>query len=141
MKAPREYTQGITLWPIDRPDYPMAVVLAYKVADPYAVQLAFVVPGQDTRVWTFSRGLLADALYAAAGEGDVRIGPHEDEDVQDYLVISLVRDENSRRWPAQFYVTREAIEKAVDRMYALVPMGREHVDVDQAIDRILSEVS
>ncbi|WP_031171844.1 SsgA family sporulation/cell division regulator [Streptosporangium roseum] len=132
----RSVTQGLTLWAADRPDYPLAAVLTYSADDPYAVRLAFVQGSRETVAYVFARGLLADGLYDPVGEGDVMVGPHEDH--EPYLVITL-RPEDG--YPFALYVVRSQIEAFVDRAYRLVAMGRERVDVDAVVARILAEVT
>ncbi|MEV7012017.1 SsgA family sporulation/cell division regulator [Streptosporangium sp. NPDC051022] len=128
--------QGLTLWLADRPETPLAAVLSYSAADPYAVRLAFIQGSRETTVYGFARSLLADGLYDPAGEGDVLVGPHTD--YEPYLVLTLRPAEG---YPFACYVVREAIEAFVEKSYRLVPMGREHLDIDAAIARILGEVT
>lgn len=132
----RTVNQALTVWAADRPETPLAAVLSYTAADPYAVRLAFVQGSRETVVYEFARSLLAEGLYDPAGAGDVMVGPHEE--YEPYLVITL-RPEDG--YPFACYVAREAIEAFVEKSYRLVPMGREHLDIDAAIARILGEVT
>ncbi|MET9064242.1 SsgA family sporulation/cell division regulator [Streptosporangium sandarakinum] len=134
----REITKGITLWPTDRPDYPLAAVLSYRMSDPYAVRLSFVQGRRETVVYGFARMLLAAGLLDRAGEGDVTVAPHEE--VDDYLVLTVTPEHG---YPFPLYVQREAVQDFLDRSFGLVPLGREHehLDVDAAITALLREVS
>ncbi|GGP97394.1 SsgA family sporulation/cell division regulator [Streptosporangium pseudovulgare] len=131
----RRITQDLTLWAADRPDCPLAAVLSYDAADPCAVRLAFVQGHRETVVYGFARDLLADGLHGPAGQCDVIVGPHEHGT---HLVVVL-RPEYG--YPFVVYALRDQVEDFVDRMYRLVPMGCERVDVDAWIERILGEVA
>ncbi|GAA3096438.1 SsgA family sporulation/cell division regulator [Streptosporangium carneum] len=134
----REITKGITLWPTDRPDYPLAAVLSYRVSDPYAVRLAFVQGRKETVVYGFARMLLAAGLLDRAGQGDVTVAPHEE--VDDYLVLTVTPEHG---YPFALYAQREAVQDFLDRAFGLVPLGREyeHLDVNAAITALLREVA
>ncbi|MFE3454993.1 SsgA family sporulation/cell division regulator [Nonomuraea sp. NPDC059194] len=136
-----EIAKGLTLWPADRPDYPMGATVHYQASDPYAIRLAFVQGSRETRSWTFGRELLAEGLSCRAGEGDVTVAPHED--VDDYLTLTFTPAPEDGGYPIALYAKREAVERLVDEVYGLVPVGREHrhIDVDAVIDRILAEVA
>ncbi|MER5317990.1 SsgA family sporulation/cell division regulator [Streptosporangium roseum] len=127
--------QSLTLWAADRPDYPLAAVLSYSAADPYAVRLAFLQGRRETAVYGFARELLAAGLTDPAGQGDVMVGPHECEA---YLVLTL-RPQDS--YPFALYVERDRIADFVEQTYRQVPHGRERVNVDAWIERILTEVA
>lgn len=56
-------------------DHPVQVTLMYNPAeDPHAVEAVFEAPGEDDRVWTFGRELLADGSVSRRphGQGDVK---------------------------------------------------------------------
>src|ERR1700731_3657013 len=60
------------------PEYtivPLMASLYYSCADPYAVKMAFHVGTDEPVEWALARDLLAAALHASQGIGDVRAWP------------------------------------------------------------------
>ncbi|SNT60589.1 Streptomyces sporulation and cell division protein, SsgA [Streptosporangium subroseum] len=138
MRRSSEVVEGLTLWLADLPGYPLAGVLSYTKADPYAVRLMFLsADGGETVDVTFGRALLTDGLQDPVGEGDVMVGPHE---ADGYLVITLRPEHGS---PYALYGSRKRIAAFLNNAYRLVPMGREYegVDVDAAIAALLRGVT
>ncbi|GGS97775.1 hypothetical protein GCM10010156_64970 [Planobispora rosea] len=135
----REITRGITLWPTDEPNFPLAAVISYRLDDPYAVRLAFVRGRTETVVYGFARALLAVGMNDPAGECDVLVAPHEE--VDDYLVLT-VRPEHG--YPFAVYAQREHLQDFLDESFGLVPWGREHEhlgDLDDEISAFFREVA
>jgi hypothetical protein len=54
---------------------PLMAALSYTSADPYAVRMAFDVGTDEAVEWTLARDLLAAALHAREGIGDVQAWP------------------------------------------------------------------
>ena len=54
---------------------PLTAELYYSRQDPYAVRMSFDVGKDEPVEWTFDRGLLAAALHAPEGIGDIRVWP------------------------------------------------------------------
>src|ERR1035441_1106962 len=54
---------------------PLMAGLSYTSADPYAVRMAFDVGTEKPVEWILARDLLAAALHASEGIGDVRAWP------------------------------------------------------------------
>ena len=55
---------------------PVRARLAYDIADPYAVSVAFHTGSQkddDAVEWTFARQLLTDGVSSPVGQGDVQV--------------------------------------------------------------------
>jgi hypothetical protein len=123
MKRATSVFKALTLWPVDRREQPVATTLFYEAGDPYAVQLLFP-QSEGVLPWVFGRALLIDGLEEAAGQGDVRIAPHE---ADGWLVITLLPEEHV---PLAFYASRTVVEQFVDATYKVVHLGREHEHVD-----------
>ncbi len=114
-----------------RPPVPAQVELRYAGPDPYAVALAFQTVHSDEVVWRFSRGLLAQGLIEAAGEGDVRLRPLDTPAPGRVVEIEL-------RWPggrAMFRAPYAALRDYLARTQELIAFGTEHewLDVDHAV--------
>lgn len=115
----------------DRTPVPAQVELRYVGSDPYAVVLAFRTLHSREVVWRFSRGLLAQGLIEAAGEGDVRLRPLDTSAPDEVVEIEL-------RWPggrAVFRAPHAELRDYLARTRELVPFGTEHewLDLDHAI--------
>ena len=54
---------------------PLMAALSYTSTDPYAVRMAFDVGTDEAVEWTLARDLLAAALHAREGIGDVQAWP------------------------------------------------------------------
>ena len=114
-----------------RPPVPAQVELRYAGSDPYAVVLAFQTANSREVVWRFSRGLLAQGLIEAAGEGDVRIRPLDTPAPGTVVEIEL-------RWPggrAMFRAPHAELRDYLARTQELIAFGAEHewLDIDHAI--------
>jgi hypothetical protein len=143
----------LLLWNAARhSDKPYAATIVYRRDDPFAVEIILplhdldTVTNDDLRVHPgsrddeisvlipFSRALLVDGLEAPAGEGVVRVAPHEDD--SDYIVVTLPLTAAG----VAFYVERAALEAFVDATFRLVPLGGEVRLVDRDLGRWLSGV-
>ncbi|MDL5158890.1 SsgA family sporulation/cell division regulator [Actinomycetospora termitidis] len=114
-----------------RPPVPAPVELRYTGSEPYAVVLAFRTAHSREVVWRFSRGLLAQGLIEAAGEGDVRLRPLDTPAPGRVVEIEL-------RWPggrAVFRAPHAALAEYLARTQEIVAFGAEHewLDLDHAV--------
>jgi hypothetical protein len=124
--------------------------LSYTSADPYAVRMAFRV-GSDVPVeWTFSRDLLAAALLAREGIGDVRAWPTPascdpaaggalGRDMAAHGILNIAL--SSPFGQAQFEASAEEVRAFLEQTYLLVPTGQEsaHIDLDAELTELLSQ--
>jgi hypothetical protein len=129
---------------------PLRARLSYGRADPYALRMAFYVGTDDPVEWTLSRDLLASALYASEGIGDVRAwpatascGPAADGAsggaAAGHGILNIAM--SSPFGQARFEVSAEAIEAFLARTYQLVPAGQESgfMDFDAELTELLSQ--
>jgi Streptomyces sporulation and cell division protein, SsgA len=129
---------------------PLRARLSYGRADPYAVRMAFYVGTDEPVEWTLSRDLLAAALHASEGIGDVRAwpaaascGPAADGAsggaAAGYGILNIAM--SSPFGQAQFEVSAGAIEAFLERTYQLVPAGQESgfMDFDAELTELLSQ--
>ncbi|WP_433802846.1 SsgA family sporulation/cell division regulator [Actinomycetospora sp. CA-084318] len=115
----------------DRAPVPAQVELRYARSEPYAVLLAFPTAHSRDVVWRFSRGLLAQGLIEAAGEGDVRVRPLDTPAPATVVEIEL-------RWPGEravFRAPRTVLQEYLARTQEIVAFGAEHewLDLDHAV--------
>src|SRR6266702_7766971 len=59
---------------------PVSTRWTYRADEPYAITDAFATERGRWVEWIFARDLLIEGLAMPAGEGDLRIQPHPDED-------------------------------------------------------------
>ncbi|QMU77083.1 SsgA family sporulation/cell division regulator [Streptacidiphilus sp. PB12-B1b] len=105
--------------------------LSYAPNNPFCVRARF--PGMLTAdgadaVWEFSRDLLTEGLTRTSGEGDVQVSPVG----RDRTAIRL-RTAQAR---AELVGATEPLRTFLQASYALVPFGRERLDLDW--DRLLA---
>jgi len=131
----RKPTQGLTLWPADRPDCPVMAFLSYDPADPYMVRLAFLKRGLETVVYHLSRHLLAAGLREPVTDSSATVGPHED--LEDYFVLTLTPAD---AYPYVVYTDRKPVERFLIRSYALVPGGQEDAHIGAGLDAALTAI-
>lgn len=116
------------------------VELRYETCDPYAVRLTFHLPGDDPVTWAFGRELLIDGVGRPCGEGDVRVGPAEEDSLGEVLIRLKVGSDQ-----ALFRSSTPPLIAFLDRTDKLVPLGQEgalgdfDAHLDEALDRILAE--
>jgi hypothetical protein len=127
---------------------PLRARLSYGSADPYAVRMAFFVGTDEPVEWTLSRDLLAAALHASDGIGDVRAWPAAAscDPPADRVpggaghgILNIAM--SSPFGQAQFEVSARAIEAFLERTYQLVPAGQEsgYLDFDTELTELLSQ--
>ncbi|MGX1882407.1 SsgA family sporulation/cell division regulator [Streptomyces sp. NPDC055287] len=116
------------------------VELRYTTRDPYAVRMTFHLPGDEPVTWAFGRELLLDGLSEPCGEGDVRIGPTDPNELVDVHIRLQVAGDR-----ALFRASAAPLVAFLDRTDRLVPLGQECAlgdfegDLEEALGRILAE--
>ncbi|MET9430860.1 MULTISPECIES: SsgA family sporulation/cell division regulator [unclassified Streptomyces] len=118
-------------------EIPVLAHMAYDPQDPYAVTVNFTHGGWTYAEWRLDRDMLRDALEGvrggAVGEGDVRVWP-EVNGTREELCIELMHS-------AVFTVWAPSLRGFLDRTYAAVPAGEEHVELDAFLEEVLSSGS
>lgn len=116
--------------------YRIAVRLAFHQATPWAVELTFLLPGDEPVRWTVSRELLLDGLSTVAGEGDIRIQPLDWHD-GDLVAISLRSPEGE----AELIAPLVALHAFLLRTDMMTPFGEEFSEewLDRGITRLMSD--
>jgi hypothetical protein len=126
---------------------PLMASLYYSCADPYAVKMAFHVGADEPVEWALARDLLAAALHAREGIGDVRAWPSAASADpaaavgaaagQKILNIAMT----SPFGHAQFEANAAAVEAFLARTYQVVPEGEEsdYLDFDAELTELLSQ--
>jgi hypothetical protein len=105
----------------------------YDPAQPYAITLSVRCGCGCWHDWTFARDLLAAGMFAATGDGDVRVEPFPG----DGLLVTL----NSPSGHALLRLDARHAERALLGSYALVAAETEHrhLDWDTEIEELLLE--
>src|SRR5580658_8361721 len=126
---------------------PLMESLYYNRLDPYAVRIAFHVGTDEPVEWTLARDLLAAALHAREGNGDVQawpsaassdpaagVGPAAGSGILNIAMTSPFGH-------AQFEAPAAAVDSFLDRTYGLVPLGQESqfLDFDAELTELLSQ--
>lgn len=103
---------------------------SYSAADPFAIVLAFRNTADRWVEWLVARDLVAEALVAPVGLGDIRMGPRL---VQGYRVVQI--ELRSPDGQAVLEVDRELLGAFVEATTALVAQGAESdvLDLDDEI--------
>ncbi|MFG2602949.1 SsgA family sporulation/cell division regulator [Streptomyces sp. NPDC048514] len=99
--------------------------LRYDRCDPFAVRMTFPAPATLEGVevcWTFSRELLTAGLQGPEGHGDVRVRPYG----YDRTVLEFHAPEGT----AVIHVRSGEIRRFLAAAGELVPVGREHLQLD-----------
>ena len=118
---------GLGLVGPERTIVPLMASLSYSCQDPYAVKIAFHVGTDEPVEWTLARDLLAAALHAREGIGDVQAWPSAASGDgltglgQQVLNISMT----SPFGHAQFEASAAAVEAFLGQTYQVVPDGHE----------------
>lgn len=112
------------------PPLPVTSQFGFRKDDPYAVELRFLVDGDQWITWTFARALLEEGVRQPAGEGDVQIWPALREGER-----CIYLHTRSPHGAATFLITLNTAVEFLLSTYALVPSGTEsdHLDLDAEI--------
>jgi hypothetical protein len=129
---------------------PLMASLYYRGQDPYAIRIAFHVGASAPVEWALARDLLAAALEARAGIGDVQAWPSAAPDqgaaagaggpgAAGRRILNIAM--SSPFGHAQFEVSARAIEEFLWRTYQIVPAGQESgfLDFDAELTELLSQ--
>jgi Streptomyces sporulation and cell division protein, SsgA len=129
---------------------PLTAEWSYSHEDPYAVTMSLDTGADQPVVWTFARDLLATALLAPAGMGDVQAWPAAEsaaapedgapaEDGTGGKVLNIVL--GSPDGCARFETDAAAIEAFLGRTFELVPAGQEsgHLNLDAGLAELLTQ--
>ena len=111
---------------------PLAVVLRYTGADPYAVHAEFRTGLEESVEWVFARELLAEGVQRSAGEGDVRVWP-SGAPGHEVVYVSLASPDGR----ALLQAPAPELVAFLRRTYDLVPEGMESVDLDATLHALL----
>jgi Streptomyces sporulation and cell division protein, SsgA len=124
---------------------PLTAGLSYSRQDPYAIRMSLDVSLDEPVVWAFDRDLLAAALHAPAGIGEVRAWPSaasalpgKGADAGE-KILNIVLGPPSGR--ARFEASAAGIEAFLTQTYELVPAGQETdcLDIDAELTELLSQ--
>jgi hypothetical protein len=137
---------------------PLMASLYYRGQDPYAIRIAFHVGTGEPVEWTLARELLAAALEARAGIGDVQAWPSAAADEGSAAGAGEGAAAGAGEWSAagqrilniamsspfghaQFEVNARAVEEFLWRTYEIVPAGQESgfLDFDAELTELLSQ--
>jgi hypothetical protein len=132
--------QGLRLIGPDDLTVPLTARLDYDTQDPYAIVLSLDAGREEPVEWTFSRELLAAALHAPEGIGDVRCWPSrtaKSAGGEKVLNIELASPDGH----ALFEASATQIGAFLARTYELVPGGQEpaFLDFDAELTELLSQ--
>jgi hypothetical protein len=125
---------------------PLMAEWSYNCEDPYAVTMSLDTGAEQPVVWTFARDLLATALLAPAGMGDVQAWPAaesavpaDDEDGAGEKVLNIVL--GSPDGCARFETSAAGIEAFLARTFELVKAGQEsgYLDIDAELVELLTQ--
>ena len=134
---------GQDLWLIGPDDMtmPLTCSLYYSRKDPYAVRMSLDTGTGKPVQWFISRDLLAAAMYAPEGIGDVRAWPSLSEKGAGIGRKTL----NIELGPPDGYMLFEAIAAEIGaflgRTYELVPGGQEpaFLNLDTELTELLNQ--
>ena len=126
---------------------PLMASLHYTCQDPYAIKMAFHVGTDEPVEWTLARELLAAALDARVGLGDVQAwpsaAPTDPAAVEGTAAGSGILNISmtSPFGHAQFEAPAAAIASFLHRTYRIVPEGEEsqYIDFDAELAELLSQ--
>jgi hypothetical protein len=123
---------------------PLACGLHYSARDPFAVKMSLDAGRAEPVDWYFSRDLLAAALHAREGIGDVRAWPSPAAGTAagaGALEKTLTIELGPPGGCARFEADASGISAFLARTYDLVPAGEEldGVDVDAELDEMLGQ--
>jgi len=127
---------------------PLTAEWSYSRQDPYAVTMSLDTGGDQPVVWTFARDLLAAALLAPAGMGDVQAWPSTESAVPAEAdadagtgekILSILLGSPDGR--ARFEADAAGIEAFLARTCELLPAGQEsgYLNLDAGLTELLAQ--
>jgi hypothetical protein len=129
---------------------PLMASLYYNRLDPYAVRIAFHVGTDEPVEWTLARDLLAAALHAREGNGDVQAWPSmapgdpaaggdSEGTAAGHPIMNISM--SSPFGHALFQVSAAEIAEFLGRTFEIVPSGTEteHIDFDTELANLLNQ--
>jgi hypothetical protein len=125
---------------------PLTAEWCYSDQDPYAVTMSLCTGADELVKWSFCRELLAAALLAPAGIGDVQAWPAaasaataEDGGGTGEKIINIVLDSPDGR--ARFEADAVGIAEFLARTFAMVPAGQEsgYLNIDAGLAELLTQ--
>ncbi len=145
---------GLGLVAPEKTIVPLMASMSYDSADPYAVRMAFDVGTDEPVEWTLARELLAAALHAREGIGDVQAWPSAAScdpaagiageaspmgAAAGSAILNIAM--SSPFGQAQFEASARAVDEFLQRTYQLVPAGHEsaYLDFDAELTALLSQ--
>ncbi|HEX4704031.1 MAG TPA: SsgA family sporulation/cell division regulator [Pseudonocardiaceae bacterium] len=102
----------------------VVVELRYSRDQPYAVIATFHASPDSSVEWDFSRDLLIEGMIAEAGEGDIRIGPADDN------LHTIIFELRSPDGYAVLATDAGPLAEFLAASYEMVAVGAEHLAVD-----------
>jgi hypothetical protein len=138
---------GLGLVGPERTIVPLTASLSYRCSDPYAIRMAFHVGTDEPVEWILARDLLAAALHARKGIGDVQAWPSAASGdpaaaagtAAGHQILNIAM--TSPFGHAQFEVSARAIEAFLQRTYSIVAAGEEsdYLDFDAELTAFIGE--
>ncbi|MGW2650273.1 SsgA family sporulation/cell division regulator [Streptomyces sp. NPDC001393] len=115
---------------------PVPARLSYRSDDPYAVHIAFHIHSGSPVNWTFARDLLAEGVFRACGQGDVRVWPTKTEG-RSVVLMAL----SSPDGDALLQAPVPQVSAWLERTLRAVPPGTEgeQLGIDDALDQLLAQ--
>lgn len=131
-------SEEIDLWCLDEAGRALSfrARFGYSAEDPYAVRVAFPVPGGAVH-WVLARTLLQRGLHEPTGEGDVLLRPGLSDSGRPVVVLELRSPEG------RLVVEARASDLLafLVQTWSVVQPGSEsdHVDLDRLVEELLSD--
>ena len=124
---------------------PLTAEWSYTREDPYAVTMSLDTGADQPVRWTFARDLLAAALLAPAGMGDVQAWPAAESAAAEAgaetggKVLNILLGSPDRC--ARFETGAAGIEAFLARTFELVPAGQEsgNLNIDAGLLELLTQ--
>ncbi|WP_405465608.1 SsgA family sporulation/cell division regulator [Streptomyces jietaisiensis] len=119
---------------------PVAALLAYRTADPYAVHLTFHIDSVRPIRWSFARDILIDGVFRPSGHGDVRVWPVRAEAGGGPASRSLMLALTSPDGDALLQAPADPVAAWLERTLRVVPPGSEgeRLGLDDDLSQLLA---
>jgi hypothetical protein len=119
---------------------PVAALLAYRTADPYAVHLTFHIDSVRPIRWSFARDILIDGVFRPSGHGDVRVWPVRAEAGGGAASRSLMLALTSPDGDALLQAPADPVAAWLERTLRVVPPGSEgeRLGLDEDLSQLLA---